>query len=745
MAYDSTLIAPYRSGLSNYYKPFLIGNDAFTELDNCYTRQGVVKKREGSFVLDRLDRWATLTAITNASPPVVTSNAHGLLTDDMVYLENVIMTNGAIVSIASDVTGTQTVVTLGGAPGVVATQRVVITGTTGVTTVNPLLTFNDTPYEVNLVVGNTITLNVATTGTAGAGGNVLLGDITNTAFRITFLTANTFSLQTLNSAPPTNAPASGTATSGDIYLPVVGTRQYIQSNQFGIEQLIAFTPKQAWQFDGATQLFTNISFNQTPIAITWAGTKDNFFYSTNYYGLFWATNNKAVQGNLVDLAPQSVSIKYYNGVTTAGWVDFQPPLTSTAPTYLNGSLLILPYKGFLVVLNTIEGAIDNTANINFFNRARWSQLGTPLYRNVNVPAGGGSDPNAWVTDIVGKGGFTDADTNEKIISAEIIQDTMIVGFQFSTWRLRFTGNYIQPFIWERINTQFGSEGTFTSVSLDDKALFISRRGIVGSTFNDVARIDLQIPSFVNQFEDGTNIQGITRIQSIRDYEKRMIYWIYAESGENFQTPNKILCFNYQDNTWSTFTQAFTTLGRFNITQTQDNTWQTWTTPWIGDSTTWNEGLDQTGTPIIVAGDVKSQVWQIMETDVSTDNGVPYNLTITTNWINPYFERGKRCKLAYYDLYLTMTSFGQITLENFAADDDSIPWLTKIVDTNDRKLTTNPSKDVKYIRVFLGMIARNHQVKLTLSDSQLADTDIGKSDFELQGIIFHTREEGRIRQ
>ena len=749
MSYTPNAIMPYKSGLSKYYKPFLIGNDAFVELDNCYVRQGVVKKREGSSTIGRLPIWNTVTAITDVSPPVVTTATnHGLVNGDMVYLENVLMTNGTISNVTIEAVTQHAIVTVAGAPGVVVNQTVLISGVTGITQLDGS-SFNNKVYSVLAVGANTITLNVQITGVYVAGADfVYLGAITNTAFRITFVAANQFSLQVLNSDPPVNMTASGTATAGNIYLPIVGTRQYIQSSLIGLEQLVVFTPKQAFQFNANTQVFDNVSFNQLAAAITWAGTKDNFFYSSNYYGLLWATNNVTVAGAVVDAATQSVGIKYYNGNLIAGWVDFQPPLLSVAPTYLNSALLILPYKGYLVALNTTEGTIANNANINFFNRARWSQLGTPLYRNANVPSNGTFDANSWVTDIPGKGGFTDADTSERILSAEIIQDTLIVGFQFSTWRLRFTGNYIQPFIWERINTQFGCEGTFSTVPFDDRVLQISRRGIVGSTFNDVARIDLAIPDFVEQFEDATNIIGMTRIQGIQDFEKRLVYWIYAEQASNRQTPNKILCYNYIDNTWSTFTQSFTTLGRYRISNALDNTWQTWTSPWNGDTSTWDIGVEQTGTQIIVAGDVKSQVWQIMNDDYSADvegeTATPYNLTITSNWINPYFQGGKRCKLAYYDLYITTTDNGEITVENFSDDDDSDAWLVKTVFTNDQALTTNPVKQVKYIRVFLGMVARNHQIKITMTQQQLDNILIGRSDFEMQGVIFWTREEGRIK-
>lgn len=729
--YDSNLIAPFRSGISQYYKPFLIGNDAFEELDNVYAWRGNIIKREGSSILSRVAKWGVFTSLTNASPPVVTMVGHGLITGDSVYLENVIMTNGAISSIAS---GLSTVVTVAGAPGISVGQTVIITGTTGVFTTSTTIPFNGTPFEVIAVGANTITLNVQTTGAAGAGGSVLLGAITNQSFQITRIDANNFSLQILNSVPAVNQSASGSSISGDIYLPIVGTRIFIDKAQ--LEKLIVFTPKRAYQYNITTKALDNISFDRASAPILWGGDKDDFFYTSNYAGSLWATNN------VFGTPDQPYGIRIFNGNEPNGWQDFNPQLLSTGGQFLNSALIILPYKGYMVTLNTTEGPSDNSANVNFFNRARWSQIGTPYYQ-IGTPLQFGDDINAWVTDIVGKGGFTDADTNEKIVSASIIQDTLIVGFQFSTWRLRFTGNFIQPFIWERINTQYGSEATFSAVPFDQSLLMISRRGIIGATFNDVQRIDLDVPDFVNEFETGLTSEGLNRIQGIRDFQKRLVYWLYADEASNNQSPNKILCYNYEDNTWSTFTQSFTTLGNYKLTNT-DNTWQTWFSPWAGDTQTWNTPLDQNNTPIIVAGDLKSNVWNIMDGEFSTDNGVNYNFVVTTNIFNPYFEKGRRCKLAFYDLYITNTANGQITLENYINDDQSDPWLIKTVETNDNALAVKPVKTVKYIRVFLGQVARNHQIKLTLTPDQLADPLIGTSNFELQGIITHTREEGRIK-
>ena len=193
----------------------------------------------------------------------------------MVWLENVVTTNGTITAIT---TGSQTVVTTAGAHGMLAGQTVLITGTTGVTQLNGS-DFNGNIYTIISVTPNTMTLNVSTTGTYLAGGTVYVGALTNKAFKITVTGANTFTLQDLNSG--NNVAASGAAQSADIYLPVMGTRTFIQTSS-GNEQLIVFHPKRAFLFNTGTQVFDNISFNTAAAAITWAGTKDNFFYTSNY-------------------------------------------------------------------------------------------------------------------------------------------------------------------------------------------------------------------------------------------------------------------------------------------------------------------------------------------------------------------------------------------------------------------------------------------------------------------------------
>jgi hypothetical protein len=49
----------------------------------------------------------------------------------------------------------------------------------------------------------------------------------------------------------------------------------------------------------------------------------------------------------------------------------------------------------------------------------------------------------------------------------------------------------------------------------------------------------------------------------------------------------------------------------------------------------------------------------------------------------------------------------------------------------------------YTRVYLGAIAYIHQFELTMTDAQIADPVVGKTQFELQGLVVWMQPSGRI--
>lgn len=450
--------------------------------------------------------------------------------------------------------------------------------------------------------------------------------------------------------------------------PVQGLKNWINPSTLG-ESLIAFSLTKSYLFNDGTQSFNDVTLRPDASAFSFTNGANDYFWTSNFAGSMWTTNNLTADG-----------INYWN--LTNNWTNFRPVVSGAV--VLNAALIILPYKGRLVVLNTTE---DTST---FPNRARWCQLGTPYVLNdlTHKPAPGFSeDATAWRSDIVGKGGFVDADTSQRIVSAEIIKDTLIVFFQRSTWRLRYTGNEILPFIWERLNTQYGAESTYSNIAFDEAALAFSRYGWIGSTTNDVARIDMDIPDDSFAIEGtNVNITGLQKVQGIRDFFRNFAYWTYIPIGQSIAT--QIYGYNYVDKSWTVFTPTnpINVFGTYRNTA-GDITWASLSLPedtWdnFGQNVIWSDlGSGQNEDfPYTLGGDQTGKVYLMFEffNAPATDNDVKFNFNIFTKRFNPYITEGARCRLGYVDLYCTAFPGGEVTLNHYV-DDQQSPVFTRKVE------------------------------------------------------------------
>lgn len=384
-------------------------------------------------------------------------------------------------------------------------------------------------------------------------------------------------------------------------LPVMGllTREISTINE---EQLVAFDTVKANIFSTAGQAFTDISFYKTTLtAFSWTATDADFFWSDNYLNAFWVTNGtRGFQNTPTATTGTGDGIRWYDG---SGWVNFLPQVDNSA-NFLMGSRIIVNYRNRLVVLNTFEGTAYG-AFTQFRQRARWSQNGTPYYV-APVPTGftGGAQVDAWNSDIAGKGGFIDAPTQEEIISAQFYKDTLIVFFERSTWQLRYTGNELLPFIWERINVELGAESTFSIVPFDSGMVAVGNYGIVTCDSTGVKRIDQIIPDEV--FNIHNKSDGVKRVYGIRDYTQQLIYWTFPDADLKPKFPNKVLVYNYLDGSYAFFNDSFTCFGQYQ--PFNDTTWADLNRQWQATPTPWDSGQFQSDYPLIVAGNQQGYVF-----------------------------------------------------------------------------------------------------------------------------------------
>lgn len=360
-------------------------------------------------------------------------------------------------------------------------------------------------------------------------------------------------------------------------LPVMGIIKRDIST-LGIDSTVFFDTKYAYQYING--------FQELVPGTTWTGTNTDFFWGSNYQGAtpdlryFFVTNNNInIPGSSFD------PIRYYNNST---WTNLEPLVTASITLWQ--ALIIIPYYGRLLALNTWEGATGDTFTgaKNFFSRCRFSQIGDPT-----------DQTNGWRSDVFGRGGFIDAPTNEAIVGAAFFRNTLIVFFEYSTWQLRYIGEYGLPFIWERISSDFGSVCTYSPIVFDQGVMTVSDRGIIQAAANGVSRLDDQIPEQAFSFQIQNSAPNF--VHGVRDFEKELVYWNYVDTTTQAITqsyPNAVLLFNYRNNTWAKFRDNITCFGpaqfQFGIT------WDSLTTFWESN-VSWDNVDDQNYVDYITCG------------------------------------------------------------------------------------------------------------------------------------------------
>ena len=314
-------------------------------------------------------------------------------------------------------------------------------------------------------------------------------------------------------------------------------------------------------------------------------------------------------------------IRYYGILTNGtGWANYNPPVDPN--NALAGCLLMFAYRGYLVFLNTWEGNEQDV--FNYPNRARWTQIGTPYYSEPvpTFPNPQGVDPNAARDDLFGRGGANDAPTNETIVAASFIRDILVVYFERSTWRLRFVNNAQNPFVWERINVELGSDCTFSTIPFDKGLMAIGNRGIVISDGNDTIRFDEKIPDEAFNIRQAND--GLKRVYGIRTFRTKLCFWTYPSTDNDLGIyPDKVLVYNYDTKNWSYFLDSFTCFGYIYPFGSNGITWNDLPDRWSSyGNTSWNSGISQEENEFVVAGNQQGYVFQLSEP--TEEGGNPTN-------------------------------------------------------------------------------------------------------------------------
>jgi hypothetical protein len=343
-------------------------------------------------------------------------------------------------------------------------------------------------------------------------------------------------------------------------LPVMGLR-IKELDAINNELTVAFDTKYAYIFQG-------VAWKEWIPGTTWTGTDSDFFWSTNYWTsktnakVFWVTNFTV--GDPIRYTDSSSSI-------ITSWVDFAPTIDA-AGNKLEQCLAMLPFRGRMMVFNTLEGA-NLGAAISYPQRIRWAAIGTPFSDMSALVTS--TNPNAWRDDIRGQGGFLDIPTTQNITAVGFVRDNLVIYCERSTWQLRYTGRSIAPFQIEKVNSELGAESTFSAVQFDTSLVGVGDKGIIECDSFKSDRIDVKIPDLVFNFQNQNN--GTQRVHGIRDFVSKLAYWIYPSAQANGIYPDSRLVYNYDNDSWAIFSDSLTCLGTFQ--PPSNRTWANTHLPW----------------------------------------------------------------------------------------------------------------------------------------------------------------------
>lgn len=316
-------------------------------------------------------------------------------------------------------------------------------------------------------------------------------------------------------------------------------------------------------------------------------------------------------------------------VTNKGWVNFCPPVSlgdfdvDDRPFdqyYLVGAKMVVPFKDRLLFLGPV---LQTSSNVFYYQQDTviYSVNGTPFYTAsfpydtvtpdittialssftpILVPIDQTAIPSAFWEDVPGYGGYLNAGYSRPITSVSPNEDVLIVGFADRQARLGYTGLDILPFQFYIVNSELGSDSTFSTVTLDRGVLSVGGRGFIITSQTSSQRIDLDIPDEV--FEIKLTDNGDKRICAQRDFINEWIYFTYPANTKSFKFPTQTLQYNYRDDSWAVFEESYTTYGSFR--KRTGNTWGTIgavVKTWGGWNTPWNSGAGTLLQPLVIGG------------------------------------------------------------------------------------------------------------------------------------------------
>ena len=522
--------------------------------------------------------------------------------------------------------------------------------------------------------------------------NVLgMTEVNNITYQIKNIAGATFQLYTIYGEKVDTSAFGAYGGGGDFFLvpkdsitgikqPIMGIRNFIDND--GVPQIIIFNTQRGAIYNPLTQVFDPLD-----AADIFSGGSGSFISSASYGKTkafstctFFFTN---FNGDItITISPMRT---YTTGSSTT---SFQPQTITTGTlNFVVAAQFIFSIRSRLLILNTVENTAATVGisgtGVNFSQRMRWS-------RSFNPSEGSGVD-FPWDEITPGNGGFIDAATSEKIISAIQLEDTIVVNFTNSVWLIEPTSDPAIPFRWIKVNSYRTCTAPYANIAHDNYVISFGGRGIVASSRNEVKRIDDKIEDFMME---EVNSEFAALMYSQRDFTERRSWTLFPSSVRSInpesdaETSNFALIRTEEEGAWSIYDVAMTDIDSVNGTNmsclgygafSEDKKFDDF--PLVDEqgnpvdfdsfsTETWTDFFQQSDSEVFLAGD---QIGRILSLDSGHDDlGIDIDFEVTSAGWNPFAQEGKQSQIGYVDFYIDADKNTQFDIE-FYCDDITSPY------------------------------------------------------------------------
>jgi len=602
-----------------------------------------------------------------------------------------------------------------------------------------LVQSNGSDWDISNISGDTVTVTDAS-GLMQGDEIVMRNvssttDINNTIYTIASVASPNIVLTGLSDP--------GYSSDGEVYLiprnRVMGIYHYIDSSN--VKELLCFDTKRAYIFNTGTDQFDPLDTSDI-----FSGSDTNYIWAEN-----WASTSSSTASTLFRL--YFTNGKSNGGGSTDGMHYYDPASSTTTTTQFNpdingsveirGCKLIFAFKQRMLLLNTFEDANQ------YPQRARWCQINNP------------TATDGWDDNVAGKGGYVDAPTGDHIISAQFMNDMLIVYFTNSIWTLRPVPNPALPFRWDKINDFRACGGKMATTGYDRAVIASGIRGITATDGVRTERIDNRIELFVKERIEANEFDK-TFLK--RSYANKRTWMLYTPSGDDDtdDDDNAALIFDEDSGAFSVYNIGMNVLGYggaaldLKLSDFPDDEEEAAISELplnlddAGDIQI-NDYVTDENEEIFLGGDRNGTIYILEEGD--NDAGASIGFELESSAWNPFKEQGTLCQFGYIDLFIETNDQTKLTVK-FYKDNEPTQYKTTTVnclpDINEVAEVSNITKkspatagitvvahdhgltdgDNRYIYGVDGMESINGgPYEISLVDANTFDISVDSTDFD----------------